>query len=136
MAVSRRLIEFERLDTAEVEDALASLPDGAWINIEPIIPPEPEEGEFLDFPVIDAGETSLLEEGAEESGAEAEEEAQAGDDEQPEIEEKAEEGSKAEEDEDGGEDEEEDGAAEDAGNGGDAGDGDGDTEDESSGGGS
>ena len=37
MAVTRRFIEFERLDTKEVEDALASLPDGAWINIEPII---------------------------------------------------------------------------------------------------
>jgi hypothetical protein len=37
VAVSRRLIEFERFDTDEVEDALASLPDGAWMNIEPII---------------------------------------------------------------------------------------------------
>ena len=37
MAVTRRLIEFERHDTAEVEAALASLPDGGWVNVEPIV---------------------------------------------------------------------------------------------------
>jgi hypothetical protein len=37
MAVTRRLIEFERQDTSEVEAALASLPDGGWVNIEPIV---------------------------------------------------------------------------------------------------
>ena len=37
MAVSRRLIEFQRHDTTEVEAALAGLRDGGWVNIEPII---------------------------------------------------------------------------------------------------
>jgi hypothetical protein len=37
MAVSRRLIEFQRFDTEEVEVALAELPDGAWMNIEPFV---------------------------------------------------------------------------------------------------
>src|SRR5829696_2337200 len=37
MAVSRRLIEFQRSETEEVEEALAGLPDGSWVNIEPII---------------------------------------------------------------------------------------------------
>jgi hypothetical protein len=37
MAVSRRLIEFQRSETEEVEEALAGLSDGAWVNIEPII---------------------------------------------------------------------------------------------------
>jgi hypothetical protein len=37
MAVTRRFIEFARFDAGEVEVAIASMPDGAWINIEPII---------------------------------------------------------------------------------------------------
>jgi hypothetical protein len=37
VAVSRRLIEFARFDTAEVEEALRHLPDGGWVNIEPIV---------------------------------------------------------------------------------------------------
>jgi|EndMetStandDraft_8_1072994.scaffolds.fasta_scaffold524105_2 hypothetical protein len=37
MTVTRRLVEFERHDTAEVEALLASLPDGAWVNVEPIV---------------------------------------------------------------------------------------------------
>jgi hypothetical protein len=37
VAVSRRWIEFQPVDTDEVEDALANLPDGGWMNIEPII---------------------------------------------------------------------------------------------------
>jgi hypothetical protein len=37
MAVTRRYIEFARFETGEVEDAIASMPDGAWINIEPIV---------------------------------------------------------------------------------------------------
>jgi hypothetical protein len=31
------LIEFQRFETDEVEEALAHLPDGGWVNIEPII---------------------------------------------------------------------------------------------------
>jgi hypothetical protein len=37
MAVDRELIEFDRDDLSEVERRLAALPDGAWMNIEPII---------------------------------------------------------------------------------------------------
>jgi hypothetical protein len=37
MAVTRRLVEFERHDTTEVEALLQSLPDGGWVNIEPIV---------------------------------------------------------------------------------------------------
>jgi hypothetical protein len=40
MAVSRDLIEFDRGDTAEVEAVIASLPDGGWVNLEPILPEE------------------------------------------------------------------------------------------------
>jgi hypothetical protein len=38
MAVSRELIEFDRGDTTEVEARIAALPDGAWVNLEPILP--------------------------------------------------------------------------------------------------
>jgi hypothetical protein len=38
MGVTRELIEFDRGDTSEVEARLASLPDGAWVNLEPILP--------------------------------------------------------------------------------------------------
>jgi hypothetical protein len=37
LAVSRRLIEFSRFETDEVDEALARMPDGAWVNIEPIV---------------------------------------------------------------------------------------------------
>lgn len=37
MALDRRLIEFDRGDTSEVERCLADLAEGAWINIEPIV---------------------------------------------------------------------------------------------------
>jgi hypothetical protein len=37
MAVTRELVEFDRLDTAGVEERMRALPDGAWVNIEPIV---------------------------------------------------------------------------------------------------
>jgi hypothetical protein len=37
VAVTRRLLEFARDDTAELEQLLAALPDGGWVNIEPIV---------------------------------------------------------------------------------------------------
>jgi hypothetical protein len=40
MAVSRELIEFDRGDTSEVEARIAALPDGGWVNLEPILPDE------------------------------------------------------------------------------------------------
>jgi hypothetical protein len=38
VATDRRLIEFERDDTSEVEGALAALDVGSWMNIEPFVP--------------------------------------------------------------------------------------------------
>ena len=38
MGVSRELIEFDRGDTSAVEARVASLPDGGWVNLEPILP--------------------------------------------------------------------------------------------------
>jgi hypothetical protein len=40
MAVERELIEFLHDDTSDVERRIASLPDGAWVNIEPIVEDE------------------------------------------------------------------------------------------------
>lgn len=37
MAIHRDLIEFDRAGCDEVLDRLESLPDGAWINIEPVV---------------------------------------------------------------------------------------------------
>lgn len=40
MAITRELIEFDRGSTAEVVERLAALPDGAWVNLEPVLPQE------------------------------------------------------------------------------------------------
>jgi hypothetical protein len=37
MAVTRDLVEFDRSDTAAVEERLGALRDGAWMNVEPIV---------------------------------------------------------------------------------------------------
>lgn len=40
MAVTRELIEFDRGSTDEVVARLAALPEGAWVNLEPVLPEE------------------------------------------------------------------------------------------------
>lgn len=53
MAVSRELIEFDRGDTTVVEARIASLAEGSWINLEPILPDE-------DLDQLQAQSTSAL----------------------------------------------------------------------------